>query len=148
MDDEPADREIVEFLDNLPPELAEQLQILIQQLISELLLTPTKEHDVVFCGSNGKNIIKCVHYDRNVLGDDGPVILPSANPLVTLAAISTQKVNEVVTEYKNIYPDPAVCESHWQSFLDNTASDIAHMAETRSPARWEQLLDEGFDEKA
>lgn len=148
MDELPADREILEFLDNLPPELAEQLQHLVQALISELLLTPNKEHDVVFCGSNGKNIIKCVHYDRKVLGDDGPIILPSANPLVTLAAISTQKVNETVSEYKNIYPDPELCESHWQSFLDSMANDIAHMAETRSPARWEQLLDEGFDEKA
>jgi acetone carboxylase gamma subunit len=145
-EDLPADEEIMEFLENLPPELSEQIQAVIQALIGELILTPNKEHDVVFCGSNGKNIIKCVHYDRAVLGDDGPIILPSANPLVTLAAISTQKVNDTVSEYKNIYPDPEVCESHWQAFLDSTANDIAHMAETSSPARWEQLLDEGFDE--
>ena len=142
----PAEHEIMEFLENLPPEVNEQLQRVIQTLMSELILTPDKEYDVVFCGSNGKNIIKCVHYDRQVLDGDGPIILPSANPFVTLAAISTETVNETVSEFKNIYPDPEVCESHWQSFLDNMANDIAHLAESVTPTRWEQLLDEGFDE--
>jgi acetone carboxylase gamma subunit len=142
----PDEGEIIEFLESLPPEVNEQLQILIQGLMAELILTPDKEHDVVFCGSNGKNIIKCVHYDRRVLDGDGPIILPSANPFVTLAAISTEIVNETVSEYKNVYPDPEVCESHWQAFLDNTASDIASLAESTTPTRWEQLLDEGFDD--
>ena len=147
-EDLPAEEEILDFLRSLPPELIEQIQNVVQALISELIFTPNKEHDVVFCGSNGKNVIKCVHYDRAVLGDDGPIILPSSNPLVTLAAISTEKVNETVAEYKNIYPDPELCESHWQAFLDSTAVEIAHLAETIVPVRWEQLLDEGFDENA
>ena len=147
-EDLPADEEIMKFLESLPPELTEQLQNVIQALIAELILTPDKEYDVVFCGSNGKNVIKCVHYDRAVLDGDGPILLPSANPLVTLAAISTQKVDETVSDYKLIYPDPEECEANWQAFLDNMANDIASLAETRAPARWEQLLDEGFDENA
>jgi hypothetical protein len=132
----------------MSPELSEQLQLVIAALIAELVLTPNKEQDVVFCGSNGQNVIKCVHYDRAVLGGDGPVILPSSNPLVTLGAISTQTVEKTVATFKNIYPDPKMCESHWQTFLDNMANDIADLAKTQTPARWEQLLDEGFDEKA
>lgn len=142
-DEEPTQddiNDIVEYLEGLPAEVVERLGSMVQAVLGEMLITHNKEHDVVFCGSNGRKVVKCVHYDRSVLDTDGPVLLPSSNNLVLLAAVSTQSIEDKVSEFRNMYPDPEACEHQWQLHLDGLAEAIAGLAKNAAPIEWEELL--------
>ena len=52
--------DFVEFLNGLPAEQKEKLHDLLSVLVQELFTTTTTDNDVVFCGSNGQKVIKCV----------------------------------------------------------------------------------------
>jgi|TARA_B110000263_G_C15123102_1_gene425294 hypothetical protein len=132
---------ILDFVNSLPKEQKEQLQELLNVLVYELFSTTNREKDVVFCGSNGTNVIKCLNASRSSLGEDGPILLPSSNPTVILFAVATEYLQETVDSYKNLYPDPELCEVEWQKFFDSLANQATQLADSSEPAVWEQLLD-------
>jgi hypothetical protein len=146
MDEEFDEQQMMDFINSLPKEQKDQLQELLNVLVYELFSTTNKEKDVVFCGSNGKNVLKCLNASRSSLGEDGPVILPSSNPTVILFAVATEYLQETVDSYKNLYTDPELREREWQKFFDSLASEASHLADSIEPARWEQLLDIGHNE--
>lgn len=132
---------MMDFINSLPKEQKEQLHELLNVLVCELFSTTNKEKDVVFCGSNGTNVIKCLNASRSSLGEDGPILLPSSNPTVILFAVATEYLQETVDSYKNLYPDPELCELEWQKFFDSLANQATQLADSAEPAIWEQLLD-------
>ena len=146
MDEEFDEQSMMEFINSLPKEQKDQLHELLNVLVYELFSTTNKEQDVVFCGSNGTSVIKCLNASRSSLGEDGPVLLPSSNPTVILFAVATEYLQETVESYKNLYPDPELCEQEWQKFFDSLATQASQLADSAAPARWEQLLDVGHNE--
>jgi|TARA_B110001454_G_scaffold216596_1_gene240163 hypothetical protein len=137
---EPTEEQLLRSLETLPEEVLAAMATVLNVLVREVLGTMRGEKDVLFCGSNGKTVVKCLHYDRSVLGgEDGPVIFPSSNPIVLLGAYSNEYIEGKVAEYRNIYSDPEVIESQWQLFLNSLAEDIAAQHSGEEP-NWESLL--------
>ena len=141
MDNEFDAQELFDFINNLPEEQKNQLHELLTVLVYELFTTTTKDNDVVFCGSNGEKVIKCLNADRATLGEDGPVILPSANESVILFAVATEFPQEQVESYRNLYPDPVLCEQEWQRVFDSLANEAAQLHQNAETPIWEKLLD-------
>ena len=134
------ERQLRDFIATLPPAVLAAMAGVLNVLVQEVIGTIHKEHDVLFCGSNGQNVVKCLHYDRSVLnGEDGPVIFPSSNPLVLLAAYSNEYIERKVAEYRNLFSDPELMEAEWQLFLNSLAEDIAARHSGEEP-NWEKLL--------
>ena len=134
------ERQLRDFIATLPPAVLAAMAGVLNVLVQEVIGTIHKEHDVLFCGSNGQNVVKCLHYDRSVLnGEDGPVIFPSSNTLVLLAAYSNEYIERKVAEYRNLFSDPELMEAEWQLFLNSLAEDIAARHSGEEP-NWEKLL--------
>ena len=135
--------ELLEHLKSLPDAEVHKLNGILSILVREMVETQVSEHDVLFCGSNGETVIKALHYPRSLLGDkDGPVLMPSADPKVLLAAYSNEYIQHNVESTRNIFTDPAVCEVQWEAFLNSLAEEIHHAHELSPPEElaFEQIL--------
>lgn len=131
---------LMEHLQSLPPDEVLKLQGILNLLVSEMTETQVTEHDVLFCGSNGKTIIKALHFPREVLGTDGPVILPSGTQHVLLAAYSNEFIQRNVDATRNIFPDPEVCEVQWEMFLNSLAEEIAEKHDEDYRDEFDEIL--------
>lgn len=117
--------EILKFLIALPGKQTLKLKDLMARLSTEMVETTTNGNDVLFCGSDGNTIIKAVHFPRSVLGEDGPVILPSADSKVILAAFADEFVQSNLDEVRNVFQDLEVREHQWEQFLNSLAAKVS-----------------------
>jgi len=117
--------QIMRFLESLPGPETTKLKDLMDKLAEQMVETQGDGNDVLFCGSDGKTIIKAVHYPRSVLNQDGPVILPSADSKVILAAFSDEFVQENLDEVRNVFQDLSVREHQWEQFLNSLAAKVS-----------------------
>ena len=117
--------EILKFLMNLPGTQTLKLKDLMAKLSTEMIETQADGNDVLFCGSDGNTIIKAVHFPRAVLGEDGPVILPSADSKVILAAFADEFVQGNLDEVRNVFQDSEVREHQWEQFLNSLAVKVS-----------------------
>jgi hypothetical protein len=117
--------EILKFLMALPGKQTLKLKDLMAKLGTEMVETTTNGNDVLFCGSDGNTIIKAVHFPRSVLGEDGPVILPSADSKVILAAFADEFVQSNLDEVRNVFQDLEVREHQWEQFLNSLAAKVS-----------------------
>ena len=117
--------EIMNFLMQLPGHETLKLKDLMSRLQDEMKEAGGDGTDVLFCGSDGKTIINAVHYPRAVLGEDGPVILPSADSKVILAAFSDEFVQGNLDEVRNVFADGEVREHQWEQFLNSLAAKVS-----------------------
>lgn len=117
--------EILKFLMSLPGQDTLKLKDLMAKLSTEMVETTADGNDVLFCGSDGNTIIKAVHFPRSVLGEDGPVILPSADPKVILAAFADEFVQGNLDEVRNVFADLEVREHQWEQFLNGLAVKVS-----------------------
>lgn len=123
--------EILKFLMALPGTQTLKLKDLMAKLGTEMVETQKDGNDVLFCGSDGNTIIKAVHFPRSVLGEDGPVILPSADSKVILAAFADEFVQSNLDEVRNVFQDLEVREHQWEQFLNGLAVKVSRkFAET------------------
>jgi len=140
-DEGPDELELLEFLQSLPPEAQLHISSVLNTLISELMGASVKDDDVLFCGSNGKRVVKCMHYDRKLLGGvDGPVIFPSANPMVVIGAYSNEFIENKAAEFRMGSDDSEDCEQQWHHFLNELADEVAYKAEILPAGKFEDLL--------
>ena len=109
----------------MPSHETEKLKGLMDKLAEQMIETQKDGNDVLFCGSDGKTIIKAVHFPRSVLGEDGPVILPSADPKVILAAFADEFVQGSLDEVRNVFADLEVREHQWEQFLNSLAAKVS-----------------------
>ena len=133
-------KHLMEHLQSLPPDEVLKLQGILNLLVSEMTETQITEHDVLFCGSNGTTIIKALHFPREVLGTDGPVLLPSATEHVLLAAYSNEFIQHNVDATRNVFTDPSVCEAQWEMFLNGLAEEIAEKHEQEYRDEFDEIL--------
>tara|TARA_B110001454_G_scaffold11833_1_gene10889 strand:+ start:96 stop:527 length:432 start_codon:yes stop_codon:yes gene_type:complete len=117
--------QILSYLMSMPSHEAEKLKNLMDKLAEQMMETQKDGSDVLFCGSDGKTIIKAVHYPRSVLQEDGPVILPSADSKVILAAFSDEYVQGSLDEVRNVFQDLEVREHQWEQFLNSLAVKVS-----------------------
>ena len=123
--------EILKFLMAMPGTQTLKLKDLMAKLGTEMVETQKDGNDVLFCGSDGNTIIKAVHFPRSVLGEDGPVILPSADSKVILAAFADEFVQSNLDEVRNVFQDLEVREHQWEQFLNGLAVKVSRkFAET------------------
>lgn len=82
-----------------------------------------------------------MHYDRKLLGGvDGPVIFPSANPMVVIGAYSNEFIENKAAEFRTSYADSEDCEQQWHLFLNGLADEVAYKAEILPAPKFEDLL--------
>lgn len=117
--------QILSYLMAMPSHETEKLKGLMDKLAEQMVETQKDGNDVLFCGSDGNTIIKAVHYPRSVLQEDGPVILPSADNTVILAAFSDEYVQGSLDEVRNVFQDPEVREHQWEQFLNSLAIKVS-----------------------
>ena len=117
--------QILSYLMAMPSHETEKLKGLMDKLAEQMVETQKDGNDVLFCGSDGQTIIKAVHYPRSVLQEDGPVILPSADSKVILAAFADEFVQGNLDEVRNVFQDPEVREHQWEQFLNSLAVKVS-----------------------
>lgn len=132
--------EIMRFLQSLPGPDTERLKNLMDKLAEQMVETQKDGNDVLFCGSDGKTIIKAVHFPRSSLGGDGPVILPSADSKVILAAFSDEYVQENLDEVRNVFQDSSVREHQWEQFLNGLATQVSRAHARSGEFDWTECL--------
>ena len=132
--------EIMRFLQSLPGPDTERLKNLMDKLAEQMVETQKDGNDVLFCGSDGKTIIKAVHFPRSSLGGDGPVILPSADSKVILAAFSDEYVQENLDEVRNVFQDSSVREHQWEQFLNGLATQVSRAHAESGEFDWTECL--------
>lgn len=93
-----------------------------------------EDSPLLFCGSDGKRVIKCLHFPEDVLGAAGPVLLPSAKPNVILAAYSDEFLHVKVEEIEYWYPDRNERDQQWELYLNGLGIEIAKLVPTSAPA--------------
>ena len=117
--------QILSYLMAMPSHETEKLKGLMDKLAEQMIETQGDGNDVLFCGSDGQTIIKAVHFPRSVLNEDGPVILPSADSKVILAAFADEFVQMSLDEVRNVFQDPEVREHQWEQFLNSLAVKVS-----------------------
>ena len=117
--------QILSYLMAMPSHETEKLKGLMDKLAEQMMETQKDGNDVLFCGSDGQTIIKAVHYPRSVLQEDGPVILPSADSKVILAAFADEFGQMSLDEVRNVFQDPEVREHQWEQFLNSLAVKVS-----------------------
>ena len=117
--------QILSYLMAMPSHETEKLKGLMDKLAEQMIETQKDGNDVLFCGSDGQTIIKAVHYPRSVLQEAGPVILPSADSKVILAAFADEFVQMSLDEVRNVFQDPEVREHQWEQFLNSLAVKVS-----------------------
>lgn len=126
MDEDFSEDDVLKFLTSLSP--AEMLTVrqVMQQLAEEIVETQNEGNDVLFCGSNGAYIVKCLHYSRDALGYDEPQQLPSANEFVLLFACSNEFIDEKAQEIRDVFTDPVDQQEQWEKYLNSLAMELGN----------------------
>ena len=87
------------------------------------------ESSMLFCGSDGRVVVKAYHYPRELIGSDGPICLPSSNDLVVIGAYSDEFIQRQSDEIRNEFPfDEMAREKAWEQFLNICATELAKVA--------------------
>ena len=133
--------EIMKFLAALPGPETDKLKDLMDTLAEQMVETQNDGTDVLFCDSDGKTIIKALHFPRSMLNEDGPVILPSANDKVILAAFSDEFVQQNLDEIHNIFQDPSVREHQWEQFMKSLVVKVSHEHAELPDFDWDKVYD-------
>jgi len=131
--------DVLRAIKNLSPEELKVFKYVVQLMASEIDEAQQPDNDVLFCGSNGKHIVKCLHYPREALGYDEPRQLPSANEYIILFACSDEFLDEQIEEIKNMYSEPEDQQSEWENYLNALAQHLSE--EAGETPKYETLLE-------
>lgn len=96
--------------------------------------------DVLFIGSNGTQVVKGLHYSREVLGSDGPVILPSSSPSVIIGAYSDEFIHAEAEGISSRYDTYEEQSQAWEEQMAFYAVEIARKYNESPPGRLEDFL--------
>jgi hypothetical protein len=134
------DEEFIDFVGRLPEEQREYISDLFRALASSNdEVTPT---DLLFVGSDGSRVVKCFHYPFKALGEDGPVIMPSANENIILAAFSDEFIQTRADDIQDIFDDMDMANEAWTQFMQECAVEVVDIYDTAPPENFEVLFDQ------
>lgn len=122
--------------------LRENLNAMVNELyIQDETIEKTEiPSDLLFIGSNGSHVVKGLHYSREVLGSDGPVILPSSSSMVIVGAYSDEFIAQATDEIQAQYDSYEEQSEAWERQMESYALAIARKYEENPPARLDDFL--------
>lgn len=134
--------DFVKFLENLSDQDRRRLDNVMATFQEEIIAaqTSSESKELLFAGASGRHVVKCLHFPLEVLGEDGPVILPSANEQVILAAVSDEFITKKVAEYTERFPDPLARERRWEIYLNSLAIKIVETHEDQQSFDWQEIF--------
>lgn len=120
----------------------------LKEVIDTFLLEVTDEgdpdggprKDLLFIGSSGTHVVKCLHYPRDVLGGDGPVLLPTSSKFLIAGAYSDEFINDRANEIHDGYGTPEEKNDAWAQLMNEYAVDIVYAYEQQPPPTFDALL--------
>jgi hypothetical protein len=130
------------FASSLNDSERKTLEELLSSLAGELVEQMTPPKDLLFVGSDGKRVVKGLHYPREVLGEDGPVILPSASQFVILGAYSDEFIQREADEIAGLFDDYEERDDAWERLMAEYAYDISKKFDDNPPEDYSKLFEE------
>jgi len=137
---------IREELESFPTEAQQRLRRIMGALATELTSSMEEQDATLFCGSDGNVVVRGFHYPHSVLGEDGPVILPSSSPDVVLGAYSDEYINRAADNLRDEFEDKDQRELEWEQFMNLCAIAIAEKAREEEPFDFAGVPQEWLDE--
>jgi len=135
--------ELFAFLDGLTPEQKAKLQSFVDLMRGhEIQTQEAEQRELVFYGEmNDGRRVKMLHFPREVLGSDGPVVLPSADEGILLGAVSYEslamKRHDLTEEHGE---DHWVMDNQWQFHMHELAVQLIEIEEESRCFDWNDLL--------
>ena len=96
--------------------------------------------DLLFIGSDGRRVVKGLHYSRDALGEDGPVILPISSPTVIVGAFSDEFVQKDAEEISSQYDSYEEQSEAWERRMGLYALRIAQRYDDDPPSGVDEFL--------
>lgn len=96
--------------------------------------------DILFIGSDGRRVVKGFHYSRDVLGEDGPVIMPTSSAAVVLGAYSDEFIKERADQVTSQYETYEEQAAAWEMQMSEFALDIAAKYDKEQPPGLDEFL--------
>lgn len=120
----------------------------LKEVMDAFLLEVTQENDpdggpqgdLLFIGSSGTHVVKCLHYPRSVLGEDGPVLIPTSSRFIIAGAYSDEFINDRANEIHESYDSSEEKNDAWAQLMNEYAVDIVHAYEEQPPPSFDTLL--------
>lgn len=92
-------------------------------------------HPVIFVSTNGEMAIKAIHVPSSAInGLNGPVLFPSANPLVVIAAFSKEYVEAQIELIERV--EPGLRDEAWMVCLE-TMTEAITLEYENNPTSWD-----------
>lgn len=137
--DSPED--LLHWIASLSPEEQQRIMEFANLLGSELISAGSggEEKELLFAGNAGSKVVKCLHYPVEVLGCEGPILLPSSNSKVILGAVADELVYRKIAEYTDRYADDFTRAKYWEMYLHGVAAEIVELSENDT-TDWDALL--------
>lgn len=126
-------RDLFSFLGNLDDLMPGSLAECISEVAFELGESRKKGSDILFLGSDGKRLVKCLHVPREGLGADGPVLLPGVSKHIIVAAYSDEFIRSLADDLVAEFDTEAEREEEWARVLSVLAHDIAYCYDAEPP---------------
>lgn len=89
-------------------------------------------HDVLFIGSDGKRVVKGLHFPREGLGSDGPVLFPETSEFILVAAYSDEFIQLKANDINEKYWSEDDKNAAWSDLMQELAMEIAYAADNAS----------------
>jgi len=142
------DNSLLGFIANLSSKdrnrLREALDVMKKELSGKIdigaELASGTPGDLLFVGSDGNRVVKGFHYSRKVLGEDGPVILPSSSPFVLIGAFSDEYIQSCADEIEDCYDTPSEKQAAWEQQMADYAMRIADKHDDSPPLTPDDFL--------
>lgn len=142
MSDDAAMNDLMEFLLSLPVSDREKLKDVVSMMLDEVREISKEGSDVLFMGSDGRRVVKGLHFPREVLGSDGPVILPSAFKNIIIGAFSDEFVEENARSIEEMIDDEGERQAAWEELMNTFAIHIAFEFDAAPPGDYDLMLEE------
>lgn len=134
--------EFANFAASLDSEGRKGLDELLSSLAGELVEQMSPPGDLLFVGSDGKRVVKGLHYPREVLGEDGPVILPSASQFVILGAYSDEFIRSEADDIAGLFDSDEERDDAWNRLMAEYAYSISKKFDDNPPEDYSLLFEE------
>lgn len=134
--------DLIEFLLSLPDTEREKLRDVVSTMLEEVREIAKEGSDVLFMGSDGKRVVKGLHFPREVLGSDGPVILPSAFKNIIIGAFSDEFVEEQARDIEETIENDDERQAAWEELMNTFAIHIAFEFDASPPGDFDLMLEE------
>lgn len=134
--------DLMEFLLSLPADEREKLRDVVSTMLIEVREIAKEGSDVLFMGSDGRRVVKGLHFPREVLGSDGPVILPSAFKNIIIGAFSDEFVAEQALDIDESFDTDEEKQAAWEELMNTFAIHVAFEFDAAPPGDYDLMLEE------